>query len=213
MPSASPPTLSGSSMRSSPTSGSPLWTTAPPSTLRRAPVAPVASTADCTITWSSWSTSWVAASASPKREFASRSRSRSSSSSESRAWSWFAMSLNAEASSANSSCPFTGTRSVSRPRAIPCAASASPRSVRTIDRPSKYATMETSRSDASSPSRSRSREVAFAASIRRLGAEHGESHVRAVAGGRGDERPVMVAGDANGLRPPGCERDRAVHVG
>ena len=107
------------------------------------------------------------------------------------------MSLNAEASIANSSCPFTGTRSVSRPRAIPCAASASPLSVRTIDRPSKYATMDTSSSDASSPSRSRSREVAFAASISDLRAEHGEAHVGAVAGGRSDERPVAVAGDAN----------------
>jgi hypothetical protein len=75
------------------------------------------------------------------------------------------MSLNASPSSANSSRPRTGTRSSKLPRAIACAASDRLRSVRTIERPSKYATNETSASESRSPSSRRLRDDAFAASI------------------------------------------------
>ena len=75
------------------------------------------------------------------------------------------MSLNAPPSEANSSWPRTGTRSVSRPRAIAWAASDRERSVRTIERPSKYATSETSASEASSPISRRLRRLRFASSI------------------------------------------------
>ena len=80
------------------------------------PVAPVASTTVSTITRRSWSTSCVAASASPKRTVESRMRARSASSSSSRASSWSAISLKAVPRRANSSLPSTSTRRSSRPR-------------------------------------------------------------------------------------------------
>ena len=122
------------------------------------------------------------------------------------------MSLNAVPSFANSSRPRTGTRSVSRPRAIPCAASASPRSVRTIERPSTYATSETSASDASSPSRSRLRDVASAASISACGLSTAK-RTGAGTDARRDERAVADAADPDRLRLPGHESDGPVDAG
>ena len=89
------PALSGSSKVSPRSESVPVWTISPPRPTTMPPVAPVASTTVSTITRRSWSTSCVAASASPRRTVESRMRARSASSSSSRASSWSAISLKA----------------------------------------------------------------------------------------------------------------------
>src|SRR5205807_1989601 len=131
------PAESGSSSRSCCGSSEPIRATSPLAPTIVPPAAPVASTAVSTITRRSWLGSWVAASASPKRENASRSRPRSASSSSSRASRSEAMSLKARPSTASSSRPRTRTRSSRRPRASARAAAESSETVRTIVRPSK----------------------------------------------------------------------------
>ena len=105
------------------------------------------------------------------------------------------MSLNALPSIASSSRPRTGTRSPSRPFAIHVAASASDRTVRTIERPSKYATSVTRASETISP---RSSWLRAASSHRRssgLRAEHREPDNRVVGDSRSDERAEMLSAD------------------
>ena len=119
------------------------------------PVAPVASTTVSTIARSSWSTSCVAAKASPKRAVVSRRRPRSASSSARRASSWSAISLKAIPRRANSSVPWTGTRWSRRPRATAFAASASLPRVTTIEPPTMYATKPIRISDPRIPRNSR----------------------------------------------------------
>ena len=150
--------------------GVPTSTTSPSTPINIPPVAPVASTAVSTIARSSWSVSCVAASASPKRETASRSRWRSDSSSSSRYCSWSAIWLNALPSLASSSRPRTGTRSSYFPRAIAFAAFAMLDTVRTTERPSTYATSAIRMSAASNPISSRCWMPIAAASIASCGA-------------------------------------------
>ena len=118
------------------------------------------------------------------------------------------MSLKADPRRANSSRPRTGTRSLSRPRAMPCAACESVRRVR-HDRPAFEVGDE--RDEAEREEEPEEEAVARGRVRRvdqRLRAHNCEAHAREIGDGRRDERAETVVAYRDRFRLPGADVHR-----